>query len=258
MLEVRGLTVKIGNSLTLVDNVSFKVEENQWLMIVGPNGAGKSTILHAITQEMPYEGEILTEGVDIRHLKPVQRARKIGALRQKNHVGYAFSVKEVVRMGRYSYSPGLFASKDVQEEEMVDQALELVGLKEIENQSVLTLSGGELQRTFLAQILTQDPDILILDEPTNHLDMVYQRQVFELVNDWVRQPGKAVISVVHDLSLAQRYGTHMMMLNKGKIVALGSASEVIVPEKVDQVYHMDVYEWMHQLYAVWDQDRSKK
>lgn len=252
MLEVNGLTVKIGNTLTLVDNVSFKVEENQWLMIVGPNGAGKSTILHAITQEMPYTGEVLVEGTDIRKMKPVQRARKIGALRQKNHVGYSFSVKEVVRMGRYSYSPGLFSKKDVLEEEVVDQALERVGLKEIEEQSVMTLSGGELQRTFLAQILTQDPDILILDEPTNHLDMVYQRQVFELVSDWVKQPGKAVISVVHDISLAQLYGTHMLMLNKGKIVAQGTASDVVVPEYLNKVYQMDVYEWMNRLYSVWE------
>lgn len=252
MLEVKDLTVKIGNELTLVDNIDFKVEENQWLMIVGPNGAGKSTILHAITQEIPSTGEVLIDGKDIRKMKAVERARKIGALRQQNHVGYSFSVREVVKMGRYSYSPGIFANRDLNEDEMVDQALERVGMKEMENQSVLTLSGGELQRTFLAQILTQDPDILILDEPTNHLDMVYQRQVFELVSDWVKQPGKAVISVVHDISLAQLYGTHMLMLNKGKIVAQGQASEVIVPEHLNQVYQMDVYDWMNRLYSVWE------
>ena len=74
---------------------------------------------------------------------------------------------------------------------------------------MLTLSGGELQRTFLAQVLAQDPKLLLLDEPTNHLDLIYQKQIFALIGSWLREPGRAVVSVVHDLSLARSFGTSM-------------------------------------------------
>ena len=127
----------------------------------------------------------------------------------------------------------------------------MTGVAPLVNQSVLTLSGGELQRTFLAQLFAQNPQILILDEPTNHLDLIYQKQVFELIQNWLRQGNRAVISVVHDLSLARAYGTHAMLLNQSLPVAYGTIEEVFSSEKLNQAYRMDVRAWMQEMLGQW-------
>lgn len=252
MLEVRELSVSFG-PLTVVKNVSFSLEEGEWLMIVGPNGAGKSTVVNAISQGVAYRGHIAYLGRDVRSFKPYELARRIGVLAQSHMVGYSFSVGEVVRLGRYAYAPGLFSRRSDEDEEKVAEALRLTGLGEIEGQSVLTLSGGELQRVFLAQIFAQDPDLLILDEPTNHLDLVYQKQVFSLIEQWRQIPGRAVISVVHDLSLALAYGSRALLLHRGAAAEAGPVERVLTAERLKEVYGMDVKEWMLSLLGQWEQ-----
>ncbi len=322
MLQVNDLTVRYGD-LTIVDHLSFTVEEGQWLMIVGPNGAGKSTTLDAITQGTAYAGQVLFEGEDMKKKKAAERARCVGVLMQNHFAEYAFSVEEVVALGRYSCAgvrsrarwyagseigfegefagtaggtdvrigkkpdigtkkkfgaftekrPGVRTKENVglaqksrresglhaekhtgrsnEDEQAVENALALTGMSSQRKQSILTLSGGELQRTFLAQVFAQDPKLLLLDEPTNHLDLVYQKQVFELIEKWLQTPGRAVISVVHDLSLAKAYGTKVLLMNRGRKVACGPAVEVLVPEHLDPVYQMNVSGWMRQMLGQW-------
>ena len=250
MLQVSHLSISYG-SHQVVRDLSFQVEEGQWLMIVGPNGAGKSTLLGAITQGVPYSGSILLRGKDIRKEKAAQRAKEVGVLAQNHYVGYDFSVEEVVRLGRYAHSSGLFSGWKDDDESSVEEALALTGLESLRKQSVLTLSGGELQRTFLAQVFAQNPKLLLLDEPTNHLDLLYQKQVFALIEDWVKEPGRAVVSVVHDLSLAKAYGSAALLLNKGQLVAAGDVQEVLSPQNLNPVYGMDVYAWMRGLLGQW-------
>lgn len=251
MLEVSGLRVRYG-ALEIVKSASFSVDEGGWLMIVGPNGAGKSTIVGAISQSVPYTGTVRFRGEDVRSYKPHRLARHIGVLSQSHAVGYAFSVEEVVRLGRYAYAPGVFAGRTDEDERAVDEALALTGLRDIAKQSVLTLSGGELQRTFLAQLFAQDPELLILDEPTNHLDLVYQKQVFSLIEQWRQKPGRAVMSVVHDLSLAMRYGKTAVLMDKGTVAASGAVRDVLTAERLRSVYDMDVKEWMQTMLREWE------
>ena len=190
MLDVDRLSVRYGTK-QIVDALSFSVSEGQWLMIAGPNGAGKSTALAAITQGTPYTGRVLFEGQNVRSMKPALRARAIGVLAQNHFVGYGFTVEEVVRLGRFAYAGGVFGRSREDDAGHVEQALTLTGLQDKRRQSVLTLSGGELQRTFLAQVLAQDPKLLLLDEPTNHLDLIYQKQIFALIGQWLQKPGRA-------------------------------------------------------------------
>ena len=250
MLKAENITVRYGD-LTIVDGVSFSLKEGQWLMLAGPNGAGKSTLIHAISPGAPYSGTIELAGKNIRKYKPVQLARKLGVLAQQNNVGYSYTVDEVVSLGRYAHAGGFFSGRDDKAEERVERALRLTGLDKLRNQSVLTLSGGELQRTFLAQVLAQDPEVLILDEPANHLDLVYQKHIFSLIQEWLKQPGRAVLSVVHDLSLARRYGTHAVLMNRGECAARGDINDVLTPENLRSVYDMDVYAWMNEMLEQW-------
>ena len=234
MLKGENITVRYGD-YTVLKDLSFHLHEGQWLMLAGPNGAGKSTLIEAISQGAPYTGRFLLDGKDIRAYKATQLARKVGVLAQKNAVGYAYSVEEVVSLGRYAYTSSFLSAHDTS----------------LRHASVLTLSGGELQRTFLAQVFAQNPQILILDEPANHLDLVYQKHIFSLIQQWLKQPGRAVISVVHDLSLARKYGTHAVLMHKGRSIAQGRIHEVLTPENLAVVYDMDVHQWMRDLLSQW-------
>lgn len=251
MLDVQDLTICFGPR-PVVEHISFHVNEGSWLMIVGPNGAGKSTVLNAITQGVPYSGMVRLHGADIKTWKAAQRAREVGVLAQNHFVGYEFTVEEVVRLGRYAHTHGIFSQGQDIDEEKVEEALALTGMAPKREQSVLTLSGGEMQRTFLAQVFAQDPKLLLLDEPTNHLDLVYQKQVFALIRDWVKKPGRAVVSVVHDLSLARAFGSDALLIHKGKAVAQGAVGQVLSPENLDPVYGMDVYAWMREMLSQWN------
>lgn len=248
MLQVEHVSVRYGE-YEAVDDLSFSLEEGQWLMLIGPNGAGKSSLIECIARGVSYSGKILLQGKDIRTFKPVELARQIGVLSQKNAVGYAYSVEEIVSLGRYAHASGFLGVQDGREQ--IERALEMTGLTELRQASVLTLSGGELQRTFLAQVLAQDPRLLILDEPANHLDLVYQKQIFSTIRTWLQQPGRAVLSVVHDLSLARRYGTHAVLMNHGRCEAAGDVTHVFTAENLNRAYGMDVQAWMRESLDMW-------
>ena len=244
------MTVRYG-ARTVVDGLSLALEAGQWLMLAGPNGAGKSTLLSAIAQCAPYEGRIELDGRDARGLRPAQLARQVGVLAQKRHIGYAFTVEEVVALGRYAYRGGFLSARDPEGPAKVEEALRQTGMDALRDHSVTTLSGGETQRAFLAQAFAQDPRILLLDEPANHLDPAYQKRVFTLIGEWLRQPGRAVLSVVHDLSLARRYGTHAALMHQGRCISQGRIDDVFTPEHLRQVYDMDVYAWMRDMLSQW-------
>ena len=249
MLKAEHVSVRYGDH-AVVSDVSFHLEEGQWLMLAGPNGAGKSTLIETVSQGVPYTGRILLGGKDARTYRPAQLAKQIGVLAQRNAVGYAYTVEEVVGLGRYAHSGGLFGAQD-DGKDKVEQALEATGLTALRHASVLTLSGGELQRTFLAQVFAQDPQILILDEPANHLDLKYQQHIFSLISEWLKTPGRAVLSVVHDLSLARKYGTHAMLMERGRCIAQGDMGSVMTRENLEAVYGMDVYGFMREMLGQW-------
>ncbi|MBR4955548.1 MAG: ABC transporter ATP-binding protein [Clostridia bacterium] len=250
MLRAENITVAY-DGYTVLDKVSFELKKGSWLMVAGPNGAGKSTLAKALAQSIPYEGKVIVGAHDARDIKPALLAKKLGMLEQNNHVGYAFSVSEIVRLGRYSYRRTPFSDTTEGDEEQIQKALEYVGLTHLADRSIMTLSGGEVQRVFLAQLIAQDPEILILDEPTNHLDLIYQKQVLELVAGWVQKENRSVISVVHDLSLVKAFGTDVLLLSGGKTVAFGKAEDVLTDSNLNAAYGMQVRPWMQHLLGQW-------
>lgn len=250
MLKAEHLTVRYGEKEAVKD-LSFAVEEGEWLVLVGPNGAGKSSLAGALGRSVPREGTITLEGKEIRSFTAQEYARKVGVLSQQHSAVYGFTVEEVVGLGRYARRQGLFRGSDPDGAEKIDRALAVTGLSEMRGRNMLTLSGGETQRVFLAQVFAQDPEILILDEPANHLDLPFQRDLFTLIGEWLKTPGRAVITVMHDLSLARFYGTHALLMDRGRCVSRGPAGEVLTRENLQAVYHMDVYDWMQKMFAQW-------
>ena len=251
MLKVEQITVRYGTH-TVLDSLSFALEEHQWVMLVGPNGAGKSTLIRALAQNIPYTGTFRFRGNPLDTMKPAERARMIGFLSQQHSVQYAYTVEEIVRLGRYAHTRGFLSHHDTDGDAAVAHALELTGMEEYRHKNILTLSGGELQRAFLAQVFAQQPDLLVLDEPANHLDLPYQQRIFDLIDSWRKQSGHAVLSVVHDLGLALRYGTHAVLLNEGRCISCGQCAEVLTPENLTRVYQMDVHGWMREQLKLWE------
>ena len=251
MLKAEHLTVRYGEKTVLRD-VSLEVRAGEWLVIVGPNGAGKSTLAGALGKTVPYEGTVRLAGKNIREISGQEYARKVGVLSQNHSAVYGFTVEEVVGLGRYARHTGFLRKGDPEGPGKIDEALTLTGLADMRKRNMLTLSGGECQRVFLAQVFCQDPEILILDEPANHLDLPFQQELFTLIGEWLKTPGRAVVTVMHDLSLARKYGTHALLLDKGRCAGQGKASEVLTPEALQRVYHMDVYGWIRELLSAWD------
>lgn len=249
MLKVQALSVRY-QAFEAVRDISFDLQEGQWLMVAGPNGAGKSTLLKAIAGSLPFSGKVWLSGSDTAALSAGKMALRLAVLQQSHAVGYAFTVEELVRLGRYAHQSG-FLRNDPQGKEKVDEALRRCGLDGIRRQNVLTLSGGELQRTFLAQVFAQDTPLLLLDEPASHLDLAFTQTLFSLISEWLKTPGRAVVSVVHDLQLARRYGTHALLMKGGNLAAGGTADTVFTDGNLTAVYGMDVPKWFNWLHAPW-------
>ena len=250
MLKAEHLTVRYGEK-TVLNDLSLEIRAGEWWVIVGPNGAGKSTLAGALGRTVPYEGTVTLESRDIRKIPAQEYARKVGILSQNHSAVYGFTVEEVVGLGRYARETGFLRKGDPDGAGKIEEALALTGLADMRKRNMLTLSGGECQRVFLAQVFCQDPEILILDEPANHLDLPFQQELFSMIGEWLKTPGRAVITVMHDLSLARKYGTHALLMNGGKCIAEGAASGVLTREALEQAYGMDVYSWMRELLDQW-------
>lgn len=250
MLELNNVSVSYQSSFSL-ENISFALADGDWLMVIGPNGAGKSTLVKAISGSLNYEGIIKYLNQEVNQISTKEKARAIGILQQKHEMTFDYTVEEIVALGRYAYRESMFAAKTAADEKAINQALEITGLEAYRNRSITTLSGGEQQRTYLAQVFAQDPNILILDEPANHLDLAYQEVIFNIIGEWLKGADRAVISIVHDLTTAKLYGNRALLLNQGKMEAEGPVSLAMASTNLDKVYKMDVYKGMKERAAVW-------
>ena len=254
-LRVNHLSLTLG-SRTILRDVSFTLSAHDWLMVIGPNGAGKSMLLSCVSGTRACQGSVLLDGEAVADMPPSRRARRIGVLSQQNTFAYPFTVEEVVRMGRYAHTSGL-GHRDPALPQALELALAQVGLTEQRHQSVLTLSGGERQRMMLAQVLCQDPDILLLDEMQNHLDFQYQQSLFALMDAWRQQPGHAIVSVVHDLPLARHFATSALLMQEGS-GQFGLPEQIMTPQNLQAAWQMDVTAWLKTLYRGWEDKTDER
>lgn len=243
MLRVENISVNIDN-IKIISDVSFRLEEHDIFMVVGPNGAGKTTLFRAIMGAINHDGRVSIDNTDIKTYKNRELAKKIGVLTQKHQPQFDHSVYDIVSLGRYAHQKGMLGSLNNEDKEIIEESLRLTGLFGMQDRSVLTLSGGEMQRTFLAQLFAQNPNILILDEPTTHLDLQYQIAIFDIIKKWVAGEDRAVLAVVHDLNTAYAYGNKALLLSEGRAYAQGAINQVLTRENLKSVYKVDVVEWV--------------
>lgn len=241
------------NGVNIVNNISFDLKNNENLCILGPNGCGKTTLIKAIAGLLPIDGKILIDDENVSKMKRQEIAKKVAVLGQLSYVYFSYTVFETVLLGRYLHmKENPFKEPSKYDKEYAHHCIEAVGLSNLEDRQIGTLSGGQLQRVFLARTLAQDPKIILLDEPTNHLDLKNQAELVEYLNEWSKEDDHSVIGVLHDINLANRLANKVLFLNDGKMVAYGKNENVISPDLLNNIYGMDVVSYMIDSLKVWE------
>jgi iron complex transport system ATP-binding protein len=218
----------------ILHDLTFRINPGEWIGVLGPNGAGKSTLLRTLSGAMDYSNDLDFKGTPIREWVTGDRAKELAFVRQSHSLSFDFKVIELVLLGRTPYK-SLFASFRKADVDRARKALSDVDLSGFEDRTVSSLSGGETQRVFLAQAMVQDPSVLLLDEPTNHLDVHHQFGFLNRVRDFVLD-GKTVVGAFHDIEMAARYCTRLIILSHGRLVADGPPSEVITKDLIEQIF----------------------
>lgn len=237
----------------VVRDVSLSVSENENVCIIGPNGCGKTTLLKAIASLLPYRGEMLLHQKPLRGMGTKDIARRIALLGQISSIYFSYSVTETVMMARYVHMrDGMWGRPSARDKEMVESCLAAVDLLNERDKEISRLSGGQLQRVFLARTLAQEPEIILLDEPTNHLDFKYQVELIQYLKEWRSQPGKSVIGVLHDINLALRLADRVMLMRDGQVVATGAAKDVVTGAALREIYQTDVAGFMLESLRSWE------
>lgn len=223
-------------SAQILSDISLEIEYGRVLGLVGPNGAGKSTLLSLLAGDLrATQGSVELDSRPIADWSPRSLARRRAVLLQSNAVSFSFTGRQIVEMGQ---APWLGTPRG-DDEEAVNAAIALTDATEFADRGFPTLSGGERARISLARVLAQDTPVLLLDEPTAALDLGHQEDVLRIARGLAAE-GRAVVAVLHDLSLAAAYADDLAMLHHGRLVAYGTPAEVLTPERIEDVYRTAV------------------
>lgn len=235
MIRLEAVDLSLGTTHVL-DGVSLSVEPGEFVALVGPNGAGKTTLLRTINGILsPDAGVVTLDGTPVRELSAKAVGRQVATVPQDTHVGFPFSVEQIVEMGRTPHRSRLDWTDEA---DPVERAMERTDTLALRDRTIDSLSGGERQRVLLARALAQEPDALLLDEPTASLDINHQVQVLGLVAELVEE-GRAALAAIHDLDLAARFCDRLLLLSGGAIRARGPPAQVLGDDTLADAFGTD-------------------
>jgi iron complex transport system ATP-binding protein len=234
-VTARALQFAVGDR-RILNGIELAVVPGEKLAVIGPNGSGKSTFLRCIyAWHRPTGGAVLLNETSLAELAPAERARRVGVLTQHSDARPALVVAEVVALGRLPHRSA-FGGAQANDAAIVARAIAAMGLTDIAQQPLATLSGGEAQRVMLARALAQEPTLLILDEPTNHLDVRHQLELLNIVS----RLGVTVIATLHDINIAARWCDRICLIKHGKVRVLGVPEQVLAADLLASVYGVTV------------------
>jgi len=237
-LESKELSFNYDRKVVL-DGVSFEVRKGEILGILGPNGCGKTTLLKNLNKNLsPAGGCILLDGEDLEDIAKRDIARKIAVVPQTNEIHFAFTVRDMVAMGRMPFQ-GMLSGENAEDKEIIDRAIERTGLTQLADRHINTMSGGERQRVIIARAIAQTPQIILMDEPTLHLDISMQFDALDLIRELAKESGLTVVIVSHDLPMVARYCDRILMIHDHRIHAIGTPEEVLTPDNMRIVFRLD-------------------
>lgn len=252
MIELKNLSAGY-DGIDVIRNISLELDAGVNLCIVGPNGCGKTTLLKAIAGIIPIKGDVLIDGKSIKNMKRHEIAKEIAVMSQISSLYFSYTVFETVLLGRYLYmKDNLLKEPSNHDRAYVEKCLETVGMLGQRDKQIDTLSGGQMQRVFLARTLAQEPNIILLDEPTNHLDLKNQKELIDYLNEWSKENNHSVIGVFHDINQAMKLGDYVLVLEEGNAIALDKPEEIINKNLLNDVYEMDVADYMVDNLKKWE------
>lgn len=225
---------------SVIKDLSCSFLPGNFYSIIGPNGSGKTTMIDLISGFLtPGTGRICIGKKTIQSLSKKEISQRIALVSQDYAINFPFSVKEVVMMGRHPYVPR-FSHPSSQDVERVERVMEICGIRHFQDRRITELSGGEKQRCIFARALCQDTPILLLDEAFSNMDICHTLQMLRLVKQSVKEEGKLVISVFHDLNLASTWSDALVMIKNGEIKAFGETQTILTKESIQDVFDIAV------------------
>jgi len=235
MIEIKNLSLKIANK-PILNSVSLKIFEGDYLSIIGPNGAGKTSLLKCLMRiYSTFEGTIRFQGNSLDKISQKNLAKEISYVPQANGRVFPFTVEEFVMMGRYPhFSP--FTSFRVSDKEAVHKSLKLTNMEPFAQRLMNTLSGGERQIAFIAAALAQGARTMLLDEPTTFLDPKHESEIYAILRRLNRELGMTIISVTHDINSAVLQSDKVIILKQGEVIFSGEARNIMQNEILEHAY----------------------
>ncbi|MGY3765691.1 iron ABC transporter ATP-binding protein [Vagococcus vulneris] len=236
-MQIQKVSKKYGESL-VVDGVEVDIKTGHLTAFIGPNGAGKSTLLSMMSRLIEKDsGGIYVEGSEVKTWNQTELAKKLSILKQANSVQLKVTVRELVSFGRFPHSKGRMTQFD---RDKVEEALSYLSLEDLADKHINTLSGGQLQRAYIAMVLAQDTDYIFLDEPLNNLDMNHAATLMKVMKKLVLETGKTVVIVLHDINFAASYADDIVAMKNGRVFKSGPTSEIITKTVLDELYEMNI------------------
>ena len=242
LLELENITAGYRGNRGVMDkqtlrNINLVVHEGELLVLAGPNGSGKTTLLKTAGGVLPpLEGRVAINGREINLLKPRERAALTAFLFQLRDSPWPFTVRETIAQGRFARH-GWLGAETRNDRDEINAAMEKADITGLSERPVTELSGGELQRVYIARCIAQGASFLLLDEPENNLDPKYAYMILSLISNTVREGRGAIVSL-HDLRLASRFAHRIALIGNGTITAIGSPAEVLTEEILSRVYDL--------------------
>lgn len=234
-MELVNITKKYNDKIVL-NNINIEFPKGKVTAIIGPNGSGKSTLLNIMARVIKQDlGEIIFEGSNLKKLKNNDISKKISILSQTNNINMKLTVKELVSFGRFPHSGNRLNEKDLK---IIDEAIEYMGLKDIENKFIDELSGGQKQRAYISMVIAQDTDYILLDEPINNLDILYSNNTMKIIRNLCDKLKKTVIVVLHEINYASFYADYIVVLKNGSLEKFGKVNEIINKEFLEKIYNV--------------------
>ncbi len=219
----------------ILDDLSFSVFAGDFFILIGPNGSGKTTLMKVLSGILNAEGTLQIQGRSVKDFRRRELARKIAFVPQHISDDFPFTVRETVLMGR-SPRMGMLGIETQADRDMAEQVMAFTAVAHLADRHLNRLSGGELQRVFIARALCQEPEILLLDEPTAFLDLAHQIQIMDMLEKLRKEKNLTIVMVSHDINLAAMYGSSLMLMKQGRILCTGSPEEVLTFSTLEQAY----------------------
>lgn len=237
MVIVKNISKSYGQRKVLND-ISITIPEQKITSLIGPNGAGKSTLLGMMSRLFtPDSGDIIIDGKNIKAWNNDLLAQKISILKQANHINLRITVKELVAFGRFPHCKGRLTTED---QYYIDQAIEYMGLTDIQHKYIGELSGGQKQCAFIAMVVAQNTDVIFLDEPLNNLDMKHSVEIMRVLKKLVHEKKKTIVIVIHDINFASCYSDHIIALKNGSLIHEGETGKIIDSHILRDIYDMEI------------------